>query len=220
MGMHSFFGAKTANFGLGVLMVAALAACGGGGVDSSASFVVGGDVTAGTDNSTPTAKAATASTLAAASTAATSPVTFSTGFSGTDGSGAPVSVTESTQVSFTANTSSTTQPNFSITSASGTASGTTTLGSCTFTVTQSTYSASSPFAQGKTFKVDPCTVKLNTAGKTAGVSGTAQATWTFGTKTVSSTVSGVTVSSSGTVAVGSYTLPGVTVTVKPSGAGN
>lgn len=218
MDKHSFLGAKTAKFGLGVLVVAALAACGGGSSDTLAT-VASSNVTVGTDNSTTTAKTATATVLAAAAST-TAPVTFSSGFAGTDASGAAVAVTESTKVSFTSNATDATKPGFAVSSASGSAEGTTTLGSCSFTVTKSSYPTSHPFALGKTVKVDPCTVQLDTAGKTAGVSGTAAATWTFGTSKTTVNVPAVSVSSSGSVSIGSVTIPNLTVTIKTTGSGS
>lgn len=204
MNTFSILNTKTAKCGLGLTLVAALVACGGGSDTVPVTLAVASsNITAGAVNNTTAEKTATASVLAAV---AATPVTFPSGFAGVDAAGAPVAVTESTTVAFSANAADATKPGFAVESASGKASGTTTLGSCTFTITTSTYPASSPFALGKTIKIDPCTVKIDTAGKTANIPNQVPVTITFGTRTVT-TVQQVTVSSSGPVTIGNRTLP-------------
>jgi hypothetical protein len=210
MNTFSILNTKTAKCGLGLTLVAALVACGGGSDTVPVTLaVVASSPTIGTTNTTTAEKTSTASVLAAV---AATPVTFSSGFKGVDATGAPVAVTESTTVAFKANAADATKPAFEVASASGKASGTTTLGSCTFTITTSTYPSSTPLALGKTFKIDPCTVKIDTAGKTANIPNSVPVSVTFGTTTVTTTQQ-VTVSSSGTLTIGNATITGVTAAV-------
>ena len=58
-------------------------------------------------------------------------------------------------------------PAFSITADGNTASGTTTFGSCIFAVSQSTFPAGHPLANGQTVTLDPCDVRIRTAGALA-----------------------------------------------------
>jgi len=58
-------------------------------------------------------------------------------------------------------------PAFSIAADGYTATGTTAFGSCIFKVTNSTFPAAHPLANGKTLTVNPCSVRVNTAGVTA-----------------------------------------------------
>jgi hypothetical protein len=53
---------------------------------------------------------------------------------------------------------------FTISTAGANASGTLTFGSCIFTVTNSTFAADSPLANGKTVTVEPCTYTVATGG--------------------------------------------------------
>lgn len=203
-------GKKSAIWASSLVMVASLAACFGGS-DAVPVKVVAASIVAGTDNTTVAAKTATATVLASVATAA-APVTFATGFAGTNASGAPVAVTEAAKVAFTANATDTTKPSFAIESASGKATGTTTLGSCTFTVVTSTYPAGSAFGAGQSFKVDPCTVTIPVAGKTAdGIAIAVGTQWTFGNATATNNVP-VAISSTGVVTVAGVALP-ITVVV-------
>jgi hypothetical protein len=56
---------------------------------------------------------------------------------------------------------------FSVAATEGTASGNLTFGSCIFTVTASTFPATSPLALGKTVTVHPCNMTVATAGAPA-----------------------------------------------------
>ncbi|MBK7050073.1 MAG: hypothetical protein IPH54_04410 [Rhodoferax sp.] len=204
MNTFSILNTKTAKCGLGLTLVAALVACGGGSDTVPVTLAVASsNITAGAVNNTTAEKTATASR---AGGGCSNPSDLSCGFAGVDATGAPVAVTESTTVAFKANAADATKPAFEVASASGKASGSTTLGSCTFTITTSTYPASSPFALGKTIKIDPCTVKIDTAGKTANIPNSVPVAITFGTRTVTTTQQ-VTVSSSGSVIIGNRTLP-------------
>ena len=165
MNTFSILNTKTAKCGLGLTLVAALVACGGGS-DTVVPVTVpvgAANVTVGASNATPEQKTATASVLAAAASK-TAPVTFPTGFSGTDANGAAVVLpAEPTAVAFTAGTTDTTKPTFDISSASGSASGDTTLGSCTMTVRRTTYPLDHPLGMvGRTLRISLCTVTLPT----------------------------------------------------------
>ena len=72
--------------------------------------------------------------------------------------------TSATTVAFN-DTSAT--PAFTISSGGNTATGTTTFGSCIFTITSSTFVAPSPLAGGNTITVNPCNITINTKGQLA-----------------------------------------------------
>ena len=135
MNKLKLLGGKPTRWVLSAAIVVALAACFGG----SETPLATADVVVGEANITPTQKTQTASTLVAvtSSAATATPLTFPTGFAGVDATGAAVALPAiPTQVTFTANTADVTQPKFAIVSADGQASGTTTLGSCTFKITR------------------------------------------------------------------------------------
>lgn len=129
-----------------VFMVGAaalLVACGGGGGGTTVNAVT-------TDVALP----ANATTVAAV---ANTPFTFA--------SGVPdLGTTGTTTLAFT---STATTPAFSIASAEGTATGTTTFGSCIFAVTQSTFPTGHRLAQGTLVTVNPCNMSVGTAGAVA-----------------------------------------------------
>ncbi|WBY03641.1 hypothetical protein PE066_08940 [Ramlibacter tataouinensis] len=58
-------------------------------------------------------------------------------------------------------------PAFAISADGSTASGTTTFGSCIFTVRASTFPPGHPLALGQTVTVNPCNIRVNTAGAVA-----------------------------------------------------
>lgn len=64
-------------------------------------------------------------------------------------------------------TSTGTTPAFSITADGGTATGTTTFGSCIFVVASSSFPAGHRLAQGQTVTVNPCNIRLGTQGAPA-----------------------------------------------------
>ena len=152
MNNFQLLGGKPARWVGSVALVVALAACFGG----SETPLAVADVVIGAANITPAQKTQTASTLVAVTSGGTTatPLTFATGFSGTDATGATVALPAiPTQVTFAANTADATQPNFAITSADGQATGTTTMGSCTFKVTTTTFRAPHPMSVvGYTYK--------------------------------------------------------------------
>lgn len=73
-----------------------------------------------------------------------------------------------TTLSFKANDTAAATPVFNVKTATDSASGVTTFGSCIFTVTTSTFTGTHPMALGKTVTINPCAVKIQTAGTTAG----------------------------------------------------
>jgi hypothetical protein len=72
--------------------------------------------------------------------------------------------TATTTVVFTSTASS---PSFSIASGGATATGVTSFGSCIFVVTSSTFPTGHPLAQGQTVTVNPCNLRIGTAGAQA-----------------------------------------------------
>jgi hypothetical protein len=140
----------------------------------------------------------------------TTPVTFANGFSGVDGSGNPVSISGATTVAFGSTGAG---PVATISNGGFTASGPTTFGSCIFTFTTSNYADSSPLGKGKQFRVDPCTLNVNTAGFAA--NGNAINTTGFFNFGVNNSapfvVSPVTINANGTVFLGTTSVGTVTV---------
>jgi hypothetical protein len=130
---------KLLNLALTLAVAGTLAGCGGG--------------------SDPELVAASNATLAASPTVTSAVANQSFAFA----SGvADFGTTAATTVAFT---STSTTPEFSIASGGDVATGTTTFGSCIFTITASTFPASSPLATGKTITVHPCNITVNTAGQ-------------------------------------------------------
>jgi hypothetical protein len=119
---------------------ATLVACGGGGGDSPAT--VG------------------ASDLSAPATAANVPAVAGTQFS-FPGGVPSFGTTAATNVTFTGTAAA---PTFAVASGGATATGNLGFGSCIFTVTQSTFAASSPLATGKTVTVNPCNINVGARG--------------------------------------------------------
>ena len=206
---------KPARVAWSVGIVAVLAACWGGG-DAPAPMVATANVVVGATNITPTQKTQTASVLVAVTSGGTTatPLTFATGFSGTDATGAAVALPAiPTQVTFTANTADATQPKFTLTSAEGQATGTTVIGSCTFKVTFTTFKAPHPMSVvGAEFKVDPCTVTMLTNGIAA--DGTARdvgSNGTFGTSSSLTAIIQTKINTDGTIEVNRLIVTNVTV---------
>ncbi len=110
-------------------------------------------------------------------------------------------------------------PSFGISSAEGSASGGMTFASCHFLITTSTYLPTHPLAQGKTVVVDPCSISIDTAGKTAdGSAAPTGVNFVLGTTISKPVLLPVSISSTGTVTVGG--VPVATATVATStGAG-
>jgi hypothetical protein len=135
---------KILSLALAVFTAAALTACGGGGGEPAPVQVVAGDTTL----------PANATTTAAVTNI---PFTFPAGIS-------DFATTSTTTVMWT-NTSTT--PAFSIASGGNTATGTTTFGSCIFAISASTFPTGSRLAKGNTITVNPCNIRVNTAGLSA-----------------------------------------------------
>lgn len=221
--MHKFSIMKTriGKCGLVLTWIAALVACGGG--DSAAPLpvkVAAANVTVGSSNTTTAEKTATASVLAAVATTA-APVTFASGFSGTDASGKAVALpTEATKVTFTANAADATKPAFEISSAAGTAKGDTTLASCTFAVKITNFKVPHPLSLvGTTLKVANCTVTLPVANQNAdgsAVSKPVVVTFNDATGTIARLVA---VKPDGTISIDGVTAPVTTPVTTTGGAG-
>ncbi len=130
---------------LGVFAAAALLSCGGGG------------------GSAPAPVAVVTSDLAVAATAATVPAVVNTTFAFPSGVSS-FGTTGTTTLSFT---SATATPSFKIEADGGTATGTTTFGSCHFQITASTFPAGHKMAVGAIITVDPCEIEAGTTGASA-----------------------------------------------------
>ena len=190
---------KLTKWTIGLALSAALVGCGGGGEDavSTLPIVAGANLTA--------------APITAANAAALAPAgafTFPTGFSGTTGAGAVVLPANTTVALPTATT-------FSITSgAGGTATGTTTFGSCIFNVTASTVPGIvAPIA----ITVNPCTLTVNVQGDVVGTTNTDAATLTLGGNSSNSVNVSVTVGADGSVVI-SGTQVGTVAVVFGTGA--
>lgn len=185
-----------------------LAACGGGGNDSPLRPTA--TVT------TPTAANFTASTgatvIGGVLAASAEPTSFSFA------SGVPAFGTTGPTSMTVSGTGA--APKFGISSAEGSANGGLTFASCHFLMTTSTYPSTHPLAQGKTVVVNPCSISIDTAGKTAG-GGTASTGVSFvlGGTTSAPVLLPVSISSTGEVSVGGVSVATATVVVT-TGAGN
>jgi hypothetical protein len=110
-------------------------------------------------------------------------------------------------------------PTFGISSAEGSASGGMTFASCHFLITTSTYPSTHALGQGKTVVVDPCSISIDTAGKTAdGGTASTGVSFVLGTTTSAPVSLPVAISSTGVVSVGGVTVGTATVVVT-TGAG-
>lgn len=122
-----------------------LSACGGGGSDS--------------------VMAAASDTVLAASPTTTAAVTGTT-FSFPSGV-AELGTSTATTVTFSKNPADASKPLFTITTDSGTATGTTAFGSCIFAVTSTTGTVPAGLRVGQTVTVHPCNLSVATAGAVA-----------------------------------------------------
>ncbi len=110
-------------------------------------------------------------------------------------------------------------PSFAISSADGSAYGPMTYGSCIFTVSQSSYPATSRLAFGKSVTVSPCSLTVATIGlKGDGIATSASVTFVLGTATSAPVPVSVSINAAGVVTVGGFTIGTVTV-VAATGAG-
>jgi hypothetical protein len=169
-----------------VAAAALLAACGGGGDDT-------------------VAVAATDLTVAAApqSTAAVANIPFS--FAG----GVPsFGTTATTTLAFT---STATTPAFRIDAGGNTATGTTRFGSCIFTVTGSTFTAPHPLAANAVITINPCSIKIDTAGKAEGTTSTTEVELVLGTQSSLPATTQVTIAANGQVSINGQVAGSVTL---------
>jgi hypothetical protein len=203
-------GVALGKLALGLTLAAALGACGGGGDDAPAAVKV---------SSADAKSAVTAATVAALFSTTPIVASFAIGFSGTDNTTAdnPVAVAGPTTVSFT---SSSATPSFAITNGGKTATGTTTFGSCIFTVTASTFPPESPLAAGKVVKVNPCSLTASTSGANAdGLPVERNVVLVLGTASSEPVRLVITINADGTVLIGTTSLGSVTLTAA-TGAGS
>lgn len=178
---------KTAALLSSFLTAVALAGCGGGGGGAEPPPVL----------VTP-AEVTIAASPATASAVEDVPFAFPAGVP-------ELGTTGTTTVAFT---STGTTPAFSITSEGGTATGTTTFGSCIFVVATSSFPTGHRLAQGQTVTINPCNIRLGTQGAPADSIARARAA-VFVLGSAASTGSTVTV----------VVNPGGTVTINGSTAG-
>jgi len=199
---------KLTKFALGLTLAATLAACGGGS-DSPAAVTVA---------STDTSAAVTSTSVAALATATPTVVSFGNGFSGTDGTTTAVTLTGPTTVAFT---SAAANPTFAITNDGKTAEGTTTFGSCIFTVGDpSPFPSAHPLGANKVIKVEPCSLTASTKDATAnGTTVQRNVVLTFGGTTSDPVKLEVTVKPDGSVLIGNTQVATVTLTTT-TGGGN
>lgn len=134
---------KTAALLLSVFTAVALTGCGGGG---------GGGEPPPVLVAPPQVNVAAAPTTVAA--VEDVPFTFTAGVP-------ELGTTGTTTLAFT---DTSTTPAFSIVAEGGTATGTTTFGSCIFAITASTFPAGHRLALGAVVTVNPCNINVNTAG--------------------------------------------------------
>lgn len=141
---------KTVTLLSSFLLATALVGCGGGGGSEPEPVAV---VTQ------PTVLAAAPATTAAV---ADKPFAFPAGVPDL-GTTAPTTITFSAPAA-TTGTGTVTAPAFTIASEGYTAKGTTTFGSCIFKITDSTFPVGHKMATGNTITINPCNIKVETAG--------------------------------------------------------
>lgn len=192
---------KNTNFKWGAGVAAAIStallvvACGG----TVSPPVVSNDVTA----------PVTSTTVAALVTAAT-PMAFP--------SGVPAfGTTAATTLLFSGNSPT---PDFSITSGSNTATGTTTFGSCDFTILTSNFPPGSPLARGQVIVINPCTLAVKTSGAPAnGTASTRSVTLNLGGITSDGSSIPVTINANGLVQIFGVVI-GTGILTQATGAGS
>lgn len=181
---------KTAALLSSFLTAVALAGCGGGGGEPPPVLVAPANV--------PLAAAPT--TVAAVEDI---PFAFPAGVPALGTTGA-------TTVAFT---STGTTPAFSIAADGGTATGTTTFGSCIFAVTASTFPAGHALSLGQTVTVNPCNMNVNTAGAVAnGVATTRSVALVLGAAASSGASVVVAVTAGGALTLNGNSVATVTLT--------
>ena len=187
-----------------------LTACGGG----DDSVPVAADVAAVTVNSANTASAKAIATALANTAAITLPALTSTGTAGNIAAGTTLKFTSTTS------TAAGVLSGFTLTPPTGEAlTGNLVVGSCKFVIVTPVGRA------GQEFLFDPCSFDLNTTGSSAtGVATSVPVVLTFGSTPVSTTISGVTLTSNGsggvTVSVGGATIGTAAVATGATGSSN
>lgn len=166
-----------------------------------------------TSNLTVDIGAANIAALLPASGGSPTTVTFANGFATTNPSGATVALTGATTVTFAGTA---TAPTFTIANGGNTASGTLSFGSCDFHINSTGIAV---FAAGNTYKVDPCSVTVNTAGHAVGSSGTLTVTWNFGGFLSATITLPVLIGGNGTVTLGGVVIGTVPVGASTGGTG-
>ena len=192
-------------------VVTTIGGCGG---DSSPAAAAPIPTVAAADVVVPVTAKTVAALIPATATAAPTTLTFNSGFSGTSASGAPVNITGSTTVAFTAPPAgSTDAAGFSIKNGSTTVTGTVVFGSCSFKITAiAGLGAFYGLSVGDLIKVDPCTVTVNSAGKPTGSTSDTNLLATFGNTTSTPTRAFVNIDSSGVVTVSGVVMATVNTT--------
>ena len=187
---------KTFRLLLAVAAVALVTACGGGGSPAPVAQV------AKTDTALPASPTVTAAVLNTA-------FAFPAGVSS-------FGTTATTTVAFTGTS---TTPAFSISSGGKTATGTTTFGSCIFTITSSTFLPPSPLAVGNVVTVEPCYLDLETQGQAANsVSQTRDMSLWLGSTESTETPISVSLSPAGQITINGQS--GGTITLAPVTGGS
>lgn len=160
-----------------------------------------------TSNLTVSVSASTVGALVPASGSSATTFSYSSGFSGTNGTGgAAVNLTGATTVSIGGTAAA---PTFQITNGGGTASGTLSFGSCDFHITTSTVQN---LPVGTVLVVTPCNLTVNTSGQLSGSTTSVGVVLLLGGSTsVTATLPGVTIGSDGTVTVNGTNVGTVTV---------
>ncbi len=170
-----------------------------------------------TSNVNASLTAANIGALVPASGASPSTFTFSNGFSGTNSAkgNAAINLTGATAVTITGTAAA---PTFTITSGGATLTGTLGFGSCDFTVV--TLTGSLPgVTLPATLVVTPCNLTLNTSGQPSGTA-TVTGSLVLGSSTSVPEQFNVTISSNGTVLLGSVPVGTVTLGASTGSSGS
>jgi len=157
--------------------------------------------------------------VTAAANANTTSAVVGTGF--VFSSGVPeLSTASATTVTFTA--ASDTTPSFKIESTEGTATGTTTFGSCIFTVAASTYPSTHTLGLGAVVRISTCVFDIQSAGVVIGAAQQIPLQFTLGSAASIPQPLAIQIGTDGQVTLGNRTLGQVTVgeASGASGGGN
>ena len=176
-----------------VLVSAVLAACGGGGT------------------STPVSTTIATSNVTADVTAINNAAVVNQPFTFAAGLPVELGTTTATDVAFTSTDAS---PTFAISAGGATATGTTTFGSCIFTITASTFPVGSKLAVGQSVRVNPCQLKVATSGGSAnGLPSNRDVKFVLGTVNSNGKNLPVAINANGSVVLNGVTIGTVTIAV-------